>query len=62
MLFWTTAGVINEDYTGLIGVILINHGSDDFQVNVGDRIAQLIVHKILHPKVVEVNVCTYICI
>jgi dUTP pyrophosphatase len=36
------AGVIDEDYRGEIGVILINHGSEDFNVLVGDRIAQMV--------------------
>lgn len=31
------------DYRGDIGVILINHGTEDFIVNQGDRIAQLII-------------------
>ncbi len=37
------AGVIDSDYRGEIGVILINHGDDDFQINHGDRIAQMII-------------------
>jgi deoxyuridine 5'-triphosphate nucleotidohydrolase len=36
------AGVIDRDYTGPLGVILINHGRDDFAIKKGDRIAQLI--------------------
>ena len=37
-----TPGTCDEDYRGAIGVILINHGTEDFVVNVGDRIAQLV--------------------
>ncbi len=44
------AGVIDEDFQGNIGVLLINNGNKPFQVNVHDRIAQLIVEKICHPK------------
>ena len=33
------------DYRGDIGVMLINHGQDDFTVNDGDRIAQLVISK-----------------
>lgn len=36
------AGVIDPDYRGEIGAILINHGSEGFAVRPGDRIAQLI--------------------
>lgn len=38
-----TPGTIDADYRGEIGVILINHGLEDFVVNDGDRIAQLVV-------------------
>lgn len=40
-----TPGTIDGDYTGDIGVILINHGTEDFIVNQGDRIAQLVIIK-----------------
>jgi len=44
------AGVIDADYTGPVSVILFNHGSNDFQIKTGDRIAQLILEKIaIHP-------------
>jgi dUTP pyrophosphatase len=36
------AGVIDEDYQGEIKVVLINNSSIPFQVQPGDRIAQLI--------------------
>ncbi len=35
-------GTIDSDYRGQLGVILINHGQEDFVVNDGDRIAQLV--------------------
>ena len=40
------AGVINSDYRGEVGMVLFNHGDQDFQVKMGDRIAQLILEKI----------------
>ena len=36
-------GIIDSDYEGEIGVILMNLGGEDFLVKIGDRIAQLVV-------------------
>jgi dUTP pyrophosphatase len=36
-------GTIDADYRGEIKVLLINHGSESFTVNRGERIAQLVV-------------------
>jgi len=36
-------GTIDADYRGEVGVLLINHGHDDFVISRGDRIAQLII-------------------
>ncbi len=49
------AGVIDCDYRGNVGVVLFNHGSQDFVVNRGDRIAQLILEKISMAQVEEVG-------
>ncbi|XP_059638019.1 deoxyuridine 5'-triphosphate nucleotidohydrolase [Cornus florida] len=49
------AGVIDADYRGPVGVILFNHSDTDFEVKVGDRVAQMIIEKILTPDVVEVD-------
>ena len=38
-----TPGTIDADYRGEIRVNLINHGSEPFTVNRGDRIAQMII-------------------
>ncbi len=43
----TLAGVIDSDYRGEIKVLLINHGTETFKICKGDRIAQLVVVKIL---------------
>jgi dUTP pyrophosphatase len=75
----TGAGVIDEDYRGPVGVVLFNHGEQDFQgtlplptiiylnywtihltsqfiyfrdpVKKGDRIAQLVIERIVTPEV-----------
>ena len=36
-------GTIDSDYRGEIGVILINHGEEPFEINEGDRIAQMVI-------------------
>ncbi len=40
-----TPGTIDADYRGEIGVILINLSDENFVINNGDRIAQLIIAK-----------------
>ncbi len=36
-------GTIDADYRGEVGVLLINHGNEPFQINDGDRIAQMVI-------------------
>jgi dUTP pyrophosphatase len=36
-------GTIDADYRGELKVILINHGADDFVINRGDRIGQMVI-------------------
>lgn len=36
-------GTIDADYRGEVGVVLINHGEQPFEIRRGDRIAQLVV-------------------
>ena len=49
-------GVVDADYSGEFGVVLFNLGDQDFEVKMGDRIAQLILEKIDTPKMEEVQV------
>lgn len=49
-------GTIDADYRGEIGVILVNLSNDDFTVNDGDRVAQMVIAKHEHTKWQEVNV------
>ena len=37
-----TPGTIDSDYRGEVKVILINHGKNEFIINSGDRLAQLV--------------------
>ena len=50
------AGVIDSDYKGEIGVILFNFSNEDFCINMGDRVAQLVFEKIKTPEIKEVIV------
>lgn len=48
------AGVVDYDYRGPVGVVLFNHGGEDFKVNKGDRVAQLILERICMAEIEEV--------
>ena len=48
------AGVIDPDYWGILHILLLNHNDHNFEVNVGDRIAQLVLERVSTPTVVEV--------
>lgn len=50
-----TPGTIDADYRGEVGVILINHGSETFQIERGDRIAQLVIAPVTQGAWVEVE-------
>ena len=41
-------GTIDADYRGEIGVILMNCGSEDFVVNDGERICQMVIKEYTH--------------
>ena len=49
------AGAVDSDYRGDVGVVLFNHGDQDFQIKMGDRITQLILERIDTPPVQEVQ-------
>lgn len=38
-------GTIDAQYRGPVGVILINHGKEDFEIKKGERIAQMVLNK-----------------
>jgi dUTP pyrophosphatase len=48
-----TPGTIDSDYRGEIKVIIFNHGNNDFIVNNGDRIAQMILVPIMKMELEE---------
>ena len=48
-----TPGTIDSDYRGEIGVIMINLSKEDFVINPGERIAQLVHGKVYQMDLVE---------
>ena len=49
-----TPGTIDADYRGEIMVILINHGSEPFKVERGERVAQMVFAPVTRAAFVEV--------
>ena len=50
-----TPGTIDSDYRGEVKIIMINHGDEDFVVERGMRIAQMVIAPVLHMKVKQVD-------
>ena len=50
-----TPGTIDADYRGEIKVILINHGQEDFIVERGQRIAQLVIAPVTQATLTSVQ-------
>jgi dUTP pyrophosphatase len=50
-----TPGTIDSDYRGEVKVILANLGDEDFVINTGDRIAQIVVAPVTQGIMVEVD-------
>lgn len=48
-------GTIDSDYRGEVMVILMNLGDKPFKVEVGDRIAQLVISPVVRAQVLETN-------
>lgn len=53
-----TPGTIDEGYRGEIGVILINHGKQEFHVEKGMKIAQMVVKPVFRVNVKEIEELT----
>lgn len=49
------AGVVDPDYRGNVGILLINFGTSSFIVKKGDKIAQIFCEKCVIPTVIEVE-------
>jgi dUTP pyrophosphatase len=53
--FVNAPGTIDADYRGEIGVIAINWGKKPLTIKRGDRIAQMVIHRVSRAIVEEVN-------
>jgi dUTP pyrophosphatase len=51
-----TPGTIDADYRGEIGVVLINLSQEDFVVNDGERIAQMVIARCEQGELISVDV------
>lgn len=49
-----TPGTIDSDYRGELKVLLINHGTEDFDIARGDRVAQLVLAPVVQAAWEEV--------
>ena len=50
-----TPGTIDSDYRGELKIILFNHGNEDFIVNNGDRVAQIVLAPVIKMDPEEVD-------
>ena len=48
-------GTIDSDYRGEVKVLAINHGNEPFEVNHGDRIAQMVIAPVTRANTEEVK-------
>jgi dUTP pyrophosphatase len=46
-----TDGLVDADYTGSVRVILYNHSGKSYQVDPGDKIAQIVIAPCLRPPI-----------
>lgn len=51
-----TPGTIDADYRGEIGIILINLSQEDFVIQDGERIAQMVIARHEQPQLIQVDV------
>jgi dUTP pyrophosphatase len=53
--FHTLGGIFDSNYRGDITVVAINLGAEDYKVKIGDRIAQIMIHRIESIELEEVE-------
>lgn len=50
-----TPGTVDQGFTGEICVILINHGKNEYKVNKGEKIAQMVIQPVIRVEVEQVE-------
>jgi dUTP pyrophosphatase len=55
LIIVNSPGIIDSDYRGEIGLILCNLSNEHFTINIGDRIAQILFHKVTKGNFIGVN-------
>ncbi len=50
-----TPGTIDHQYRGIVGVILMNHSNESFEIKKGERIAQMVFNKFESAELIEVD-------
>jgi len=48
-----TPGTIDADYRGEVMVLLVNHGEEDFEIERGMRIAQMVIAPVMQVQIME---------
>lgn len=51
----TLGGVVDAGYRGEVMVGLVNLGNEDYKISKGHKIAQMLIQKVKHPEIVEVE-------
>lgn len=51
----TMGGVIDAGYRGEIKITILNTSKKIYQIKKGDKIAQILIQKIEHPKIIEAD-------
>src|SRR6056297_759680 len=50
-----TPGTIDSDYRGEVKVLAINHGEEPYNIEHGDRIAQMVIAPVYQPQIEETD-------
>ncbi len=55
LIVLNSPGTIDENYRGEVGVILMNVSNQDYKVEKHQKVAQMVINKVEHFKVIEVE-------